>query len=284
MTYFYFGIHKAATTWLIELLQDICNDLNLNHRHYHSSQLFNQDITEEIRNNNIDFFSYTNSDYSFVEPLEMEYKGFHVIRDPRDIVVSSYFSHMNSHSTEMWPELVEYRNELKALDLSEGIFATIKHLEKLSVDGEIIPMFKNLQNWNYSNENILEIRFEDLIKSPYIIMPKVFEYLDLIDSGNHKIKEGMKRSFLKRLNNPSSTENSEYDKIRLEMLLLKIYQHDFYFKTKGRSKGVDDAKSHYRKGLEGDWKNYFNTNHISYFKENYGELLIDLNYENDLDW
>ena len=31
MTYFYFGIHKAATTWLIELLQDICNDLNLNH-------------------------------------------------------------------------------------------------------------------------------------------------------------------------------------------------------------------------------------------------------------
>ncbi len=284
MTYFYFGIHKAATTWLIELLGDICDEIGLVHKHYHSSSLFDRNIEKEISKNSVDFYSYTNSDYTYVNPLSIDYKGFHVIRDPRDIVVSSYFSHMNSHSTEMWPELVEYRKELKSLELADGIYSTIKHLEALSVDGEIIPMFKNLRHWNYQNERILEIRFEDLIKNPYVIVPEIFKFLELLDLRDFHDNHERKNSILKILQGIKDRNHKAPYMITLERLLLKIYHHDFYFKTKGRPKGTDDAKSHYRKGLEGDWKNYFNAKHIAYFKKHYGDLLIDLKYEKDLDW
>jgi hypothetical protein len=41
----------------------------------------------------------TNGDAEAVAVLEQrgEYRGFHVIRDPRDVVVSAYFSHLYSH-------------------------------------------------------------------------------------------------------------------------------------------------------------------------------------------
>ena len=284
MTYFYFGIHKAATTWLIQLLDDICKEVNLNHKHYHSSQLFGGDIINEIAKNKVDFFSYTNSDYKYVNFTNIDYKGFHVIRDPRDIVVSSYFSHLNSHSTLMWPELIVYREELKGLNLSDGITATIRHLENLSVDGEIIPMFDNLKKWNYNNKNIFEIRFEDLIKNPYIIIPQIITFLDLLETTELKGMPKSKKRLLNKLNyvNVNSAPNSL--KIKLEKLLFLIYKHDFYFKTKGRLTGSNDVNNHYRKGEEGDWKNYFQPNHISFFKEKYGKLLINLKYEKDYNW
>lgn len=42
--------------------------------------------------------------------------------------------------------------------------------------------------------------------------------------------------------------------------------------------------STFRKGLIGDWKNYFTSEHKAVFKELAGQLLIDLGYEDNLDW
>lgn len=42
--------------------------------------------------------------------------------------------------------------------------------------------------------------------------------------------------------------------------------------------------STFRKGIIGDWKNYFNQEHIQLYKEKYGYELIKLGYENDLNW
>ncbi|HKI46863.1 MAG TPA: sulfotransferase domain-containing protein [Balneolales bacterium] len=53
------------------------------------------------------------------------------------------------------------------------------------------------------------------------------------------------------------------------------------------SKSLDKAFKHntfVRKGIAGDWKNYFNEKHKAIFKQNAGELLIKLGYENDLEW
>lgn len=286
MKYFYFGIHKAASTWLISLLYDITKYMHLEHEHFHSEKIFNYDLNETILKKSLDFVSYTNADYKTVQNLDTSYKGFHVIRDPRDIVVSSYFSHLNSHSDFMWPEINEYRKELKSLSVSDGIMATMRHLDDLSIDGCSVKIFENLQGWNYNNPNIIELKFENLIKNPYVIIPQIFEYLNLLNRGS---KERYRNTFtdnfvdLKKTFEVKVLKNRR-ENLHIESLLHFVYKHDFYFKTQGRSKGELNENSHYRKGQSGDWLNYFNKEHITFFKDNYGDLLVKLNYEKNKDW
>jgi hypothetical protein len=53
------------------------------------------------------------------------------------------------------------------------------------------------------------------------------------------------------------------------------------------SKSLDKAFEHntfVRKGIAGDWKNYFNEYHKAVFKHNAGDWLMKLGYEIDLEW
>jgi hypothetical protein len=54
--------------------------------------------------------------------------------------------------------------------------------------------------------------------------------------------------------------------------------------SRGRERGEEDPSSFYRKGVAGDWKKYFTEEDRRVFKEEAGELLIRLGYEEDLDW
>lgn len=46
----------------------------------------------------------------------------------------------------------------------------------------------------------------------------------------------------------------------------------------------DQQAATFRKGVMGDWRNYFTPEHKRAFKEVAGQLLIELGYEKDLDW
>ncbi len=63
-----------------------------------------------------------------------------------------------------------------------------------------------------------------------------------------------------------------------------IHNNRFSKLSKGRELSEEDKKSHYRKGVIGDWKNHFKESHKIFFKEKYGDLLIKLGYEKDNDW
>jgi len=52
----------------------------------------------------------------------------------------------------------------------------------------------------------------------------------------------------------------------------------------GRDPGDEDLKSHRRKGIVGDWRNHFSQENIRSFKEKYGHLLIEYEYEKDNNW
>jgi Sulfotransferase domain len=57
------------------------------------------------------------------------------------------------------------------------------------------------------------------------------------------------------------------------------------FETKtGRKPGTEDIKSHERKGIEGDWKNYFTDEIKDLFKKQYNEILVSTGYEKDMNW
>ena len=63
-----------------------------------------------------------------------------------------------------------------------------------------------------------------------------------------------------------------------------VYDNRFQKFAKGRSKGKEDTKSHYRKGVGGDWVNHLTEEHVAAFKERWGDLVLKLGYETDPDW
>jgi hypothetical protein len=54
--------------------------------------------------------------------------------------------------------------------------------------------------------------------------------------------------------------------------------------SRGRQRGQEDPSSFYRKGVAGDWKYLFDERDRQIYKEEAGELLIRLGYENNGDW
>ena len=62
-----------------------------------------------------------------------------------------------------------------------------------------------------------------------------------------------------------------------------IKRHDFETVT-GRKPGQEDLTAQLRKGIAGDWRNHFTTPIKDAFKQQFGNILIETGYENDLDW
>ncbi|MGB9871743.1 MAG: Wzt carbohydrate-binding domain-containing protein [Anaerolineae bacterium] len=54
--------------------------------------------------------------------------------------------------------------------------------------------------------------------------------------------------------------------------------------TGGRPRGQEDISAHERKGIAGDWRNYFTDRVKQAFKTRYGGLLVATGYEKDLNW
>jgi lipopolysaccharide transport system ATP-binding protein len=54
--------------------------------------------------------------------------------------------------------------------------------------------------------------------------------------------------------------------------------------TNGRKRGQEEVTEHTRKGIAGDWRNYFTDRVKRAFKVRYGGLLVAIGYEQDLNW
>lgn len=285
----YFGHHKCGSTMILILIEKLCHYMGLKHAHFHSPKQWIKDgaprtldaVIDDLR---LDFVSYISADINFIADKQ-KYRGVHVIRDPRDIAVSSYFSHRYSHPTDYWPELVEFRKILETLSEEEGLLENMKFTAKLSVDGWDLNLFDNLMDWDYSMPNVMEVKFEDLVANPYQVFVEMFEFLGLVDDSD-MLASGLK-SILRykvRKSNPQWHIFKKINQIPAWMIFSFVYTNRFAKLTGGRDPGQEDVRSHYRKGTPGDWKNHFNARHKKFFKDHYNDLLIKLGYEKDTNW
>ena len=101
MLYAYFGHPKSASTWLSGLFLGVCNDLGL--KSYYGQLALKKNTIESIQDSKADFLISQNSSYDKAQQLPL-FKGIHVIRDPRDMCVSAYFSFLKTHAIDDWKE------------------------------------------------------------------------------------------------------------------------------------------------------------------------------------
>jgi len=244
----YFGHHKCASKWINLVMMKVCEKIGLKH----GLTNFIRDLKGFVNKNNIQFLSEINAKYSSVVHLDL-LKAFHVVRDPRDILVSAYFSHLYSHPVcDDWPELVDLRKKLSSISQEEGLLYEME---------ENRGNFERMGEWNYKHPDILEIKMEPLTKKPFETFTTILNYLNLLDDNN---------------------ENA--GKITMAELKGILDELNFSKLSGGRKKGEENLNSHYRKGVAGDWKNHFKSEHVTAFKKQYGRLLITLGYERDFDW
>ena len=277
----YFGHHRCSSTWISEIIQLFSAETGRIYRVVHSPSQFDQDLDRFIIEQNVAVLSYTNACYKYVKDLK-NFWGFHVVRDPRDMLVSAYFSHLYSHPTDRWPKLAEHRETLKRVSKDEGIRSEMV-FSKFAFD--------DMLTWNYSLPNVLEVRMEDLIRPSYAKFFEIFEFLDFIDYDTpiykrltcdivsllNRIHYSRKYSVLMPFRFPR-------EQITAQHLLLMLYDRRFSRLSKGRKPGEQDVRSHYRKGQPGDWKNHFSKQNIELFKEMYNPVLLKLGYETDSKW
>jgi len=88
-------------------------------------------------------------------PKPDHYRTFFVLRDPRDIIVSSYFSTRSSHTP--MGDIPEVRKVLQEKPLKEGLLYVIGHLSERGT-------FRNLRSWATAPaaEAVRLFRYEDL--------------------------------------------------------------------------------------------------------------------------
>jgi len=277
----YFGHHRCATTWLDGIFGAIARELRLRYASYHASWMFADDLRAHVDRHRLDCIAYTNADYRHVAGLA-PYRGFHVIRDPRDVAVSCYFSHRYSHPLrDDWPELAERRARLARLSQAEGLLSEIEAL-----DG----MFACLRGWRYDDPDILELRMEALIADPYQHLLRVCRFLGVLDPARFTLARRAASTLAKGFR---TVEGLSGERIRIpfgpqripaERVLGIAWEHAFEHLSGGRSRGDEDPYSHFRKGTPGDWRRHFTPEHVAAWKARYPGLLADLGYEHDDRW
>lgn len=270
----YFGHHKCASTWVHSILDTVCADAGLRLSYLHHPRNFGGDLPRHVREQRIDFVSYVNADARHLEGLP-PLRGFHVVRDPRDILVSGYFSHRNSHPTADFPELPPHREALRRASKEEGL-----HLEmEFSFTRQV---FAEMERWQ-PREDVLELRQEELTPDAYNGFLRIFRFLGILDE-EHLSKRAWLPLMARAVINILHRQHPRLVPVRsplipfpAERLLGIVHDHRFE-RIAGRERGTADERSHYRKGVAGDWKEHFGREHVEHFRELYGRLLGKLGY------
>lgn len=139
-------------------------------------------------------------------------------------------------------------------------------------------MQKNLQTLSPKNNLNIQDQINNLINSNFI-NNNCYDYIGWL---NEKTVCSIRFENLIGLNGGGTKEKQNNE-------IKKIIKHLNSFNLKTNSieyvvKNLWGGTFTFREGRIGAWKSHFTSDHILSFKKKFGQLLIDLNYERDLNW
>ncbi|WP_433346989.1 sulfotransferase domain-containing protein [Micromonospora sp. CA-111912] len=247
--YAYFGHHKCASLWIRRVFEELSAGLGLKYVAYSSWLVFDPDEKPIDQLYATDFltaglslgarsFAFTDAHPRHVDLFPPGTRSFHVVRDPRDIVVSAYFSHLLSHDIDDFPALARHRKQLAGMPKEQGLYAVMDFLE---------PMFDDLRQWS-QRPDVLEVKLEDLMADEVGGFTGILRFLGLMPQvGTERLAEVLDANSFSRMSG-------------------------------GRTPGVPDNGSHFRKGVAGDWRNHLTDDHLRYFLARHADVLAKYSY------
>lgn len=161
--------HKAGTNLLFGIFNEICKRRN--------EYFFYGNQSDAPKLCSVLF--HDNSDFDLVA-LSTEFRGLHIIRDPRDIIISGAFYHR--HSDEAW--LHEPQPQFGSMTYQQAINSCSTDEEAILFEMENAAMYtiKKMLDWDYANPCFFETRYEDLVQDHSLeIFKQIFVFLGYPD-------------------------------------------------------------------------------------------------------
>jgi hypothetical protein len=279
----FFGRHKSASTWARNIIHETAAALDLKILTLHVAKQWEDFPTlgEMVAQQRPDILIMTAPWQKDIDTLP-DFKGVHLIRDPRDIVVSGYFSHRNSHPEVVdgvaWPEMVKHRKRLQELDKDAGLAAEIEFSN---------VFLEPMATWDYHNPRVLEARMEELTVDQVEGWTHIMRHLDLLGEDGFGRLAAVQWNLADRREKPWLARHlrrvlPRVPLTRIPPAYLPNVLDRFSFtrlSKSDRKPGEVDENSHYRKGMARDWENHFAARHHEVFREHYGDLVQRLGYE-----
>lgn len=152
-------VQKSGSQWMSAIFNDsrmkaATGLVRMPQRHYE----YGEHITRFPRGCYVPglYVSYQTFENFIEKPAN--YRVVYVYRDPRDLVISDYYSTLKTH--EPTPAVARLRDRLKGMSKAEGIAYLIKYNDKFSV----------MRSWlelGTQDPHIMIVKFEDLTSSPF---------------------------------------------------------------------------------------------------------------------
>ena len=178
-----------------------------------------------------------------------------VVRDPRDMYVSFYHYETNYKDRSNRPAIYNHFKHDPTRDQKQDFYEYLK--AKMLYKSHPWCFYSQFVDSWLNVPNICLVRYEDCLKDAGKQLIKIMRHLDKpVDF--EQIGDTVKKTSFK------SITKEKYGVSRV-------------------SGDTDNSKFH-RKGIAGDWKNYFSCESCEFFEQLEGRLLIELGYENDENW
>jgi hypothetical protein len=156
--------HKTGTVWMDGVFKAIAGDLGVQYVNFHSApgQLGSLDHGPFI------LFNYDSDFGDLASLLDREdVKILHLIRDPRDVVISAMHYHKGSRESWLHEPIPGYDNlsYQRALHKLPTKFAQYI----FEMDNSSASTLRDMANWDYSRANCFEARYEDLRQDAQLV-------------------------------------------------------------------------------------------------------------------
>jgi len=228
--------HKTGTVWMQKVFFTITKKFKL---HMESRYL------GETPPSSFDIYFHTHSDFDF-SSINETFMGLHIIRDPRDLIVSA--THYHTRSSESW--LHAKNREFGGMTYQEKINTYSSFDDQLLFEMEHSSRHNimAIKNWDYDDKRFLNIHYEDLVQDKELeLFENIFNHLGFRDWC-------------------------------IGWCLVSAYRNSLF------SGGVNTK--HVRSGKPRQWPQYFKSIHKKRFVELFGDFLDTIGYESnqDIDW
>lgn len=168
-------------------------------------------------------------------------KGAHVMRDPRDMIVSGYHYHKWTH--EAWVHRTDsdgrsYQDKLNSVDKTTGLFMEIDHF---------IFLYRDLlEKWDTENPDVIEVPYEALMSEDRDdLYHKIFAHMGLTG-----------------------------DALALAIDLMRLFEA----KSRTGKSGDNQKFAHIRSGASQQWRKELEPAHIAYVDRELGTVLEKFGY------
>ncbi|MEG4034985.1 sulfotransferase domain-containing protein [Microcoleus sp. S36b_A4] len=198
----WFTTHKCASVYATEILQKLAHDLGMTYVNYEGNlweagqslgKLISSNDPEKINN----MFKTTGHIYGpfrqYYPISEMEkYKVIVMLRDPRDVLTSLYFSIAYSHGI---PESQKTKIEAAMED------ARNKNIDDLVLEHSpwLSTKYNQYEKYLLAKKNVLLLKYEDMVTDFPVWLSEMFKHLaikpseqlrkELIDEAKFEVKE-----------------------------------------------------------------------------------------------